>query len=129
MSNINLFLLGGGIGLTVAIFGAIVDYWLHLRPGKPTPKPGEPRQPGCVLFAIGGLSLTGVVVLIATFILTGGILPALILGLGTFVGFYLGFLGLLIIWIKIDKRPQELQDLPDKEPKTAVSLQDLQRTE
>lgn len=126
MSNINLFLLGGGFGLSVAIVGALVDYWLHLRPSKPTPKPGEPRQPGCILFAIGGLTLTGVAVLIASFVLTGGIVPALIFGLGTFVGFYIGFLTLLILWMRIDK---DTQELPDAETNTAVTRQDLQGTE
>lgn len=126
MSNINLLLIGGGIGLTVAIVGAIIDYWLHLRPGKPTPSPGDPRQPGCLLFAIGGLTLTGLVALVAAFVLTGGIWPALILGLGTFIGFYVCFLTLLIIWLKIDKQPQE--QVIEK-TNTAGTLQDIQGTE
>ncbi len=123
MSNITLLLIGGGIGLTVAVVGAIIDYWLHLRPGKPTPSPGDPRQPGCILFAIGGLTLTGVVALIASFVLTGGIWPALIIGLGTFIGFYAGFLALLIIWIKLDERPQEK---PIEKTNAAGALQDIQ---
>ncbi|MCA9949701.1 MAG: hypothetical protein KDE48_08655 [Anaerolineales bacterium] len=126
MPNINLLLIGGGIGLTVAIVGAILDYWLHLRPGKPTPLPGEPRQPGCILFAIGGLSLTGLVALAAAFILTGGLWPAIILGLGTFIGFYAGFLTLLIIWLKIDKQPQQP---PTEETSTSGTFQDIQGTE
>lgn len=126
MSNLNLLLIGGGIGLTVAIVGAILDYRLHLRPEKPTPQPGEPRQPGCILFAIGGLTLTGLVALVAAFVLTGGIRPTLIVGLGTFIGFYAGFLTLLIIWLRIDKQPQEQLI---EETSTTGTLQDIQGIE
>ncbi len=126
MTNINLLLIGGGIGLTIAIVGAVFDYWLHLRPGKPMPQPGEARHPGCILFAIGGLTLTGFVSLIAAFVFTGNIWPAILLGLGTFIGFYTGFLTLLIIWLKIDKQPQELIA---GDSSTAGNLQDMQGTE
>ena len=99
-SNLTLFLIGLLIGGVVAVAGGLVEYGLHLRRNR------EPRfgVPGCLVYTVGGLILAGVIALIASFVLTGGIGPALRMGLGVMAGFYGGFILLVSIWLFLETR-------------------------
>jgi hypothetical protein len=110
-SNLSLFLVGLAIGVAVALVGGLVEYALHLRRGR-GPRPGVP---GCLVYAIGGLILAGVVAVIASLILTGSIGPALIIGLGVMAGFYGGFIFLVTIWLLLEtaRAPSDENRPPD----------------
>lgn len=97
-SNLTLFLIGLAIGGFVALVGGFIEYVLHLRRNR------EPRfgVPGCLVYAVGGLIVAGVIALIASLILTGGIGPALIMGLGVMAGFYGGFILLVSVWLLLE---------------------------
>jgi len=99
-NNLNLFLIGLVIGIVVAVAGGLVEYGLHLRRKR------EPRfgVPGCLVYTVGGLIVAGVVALVASFVLTGGVGPALRLGLGVMAGFYGGFILLVSIWLLLETR-------------------------
>jgi hypothetical protein len=97
-SNLTLFLIGLGIGIAVALVGGMVEYLLHLR-RRQGPRFGVP---GCLVYTIGGLILAGIVALVMSFIMTGGIGPALLVGLGVMVGFYGGFILLVSLWLLLE---------------------------
>lgn len=104
-SNLTLFLIGLAIGITVALSGGLIDYGLHLRRNR------EPTfgVPGCLVYTVGGLVLAGVVALIASLLVTGGVGAALIMGAGVMVGFYAGFMLLVGLWFLHDsvRQPAE----------------------
>jgi hypothetical protein len=60
--------------------------------------------PSCLLYVTTGLGLAGLVAIIASLWLTGGIRPALLMGAGVLAGFYAGFILLLGIWLYFDSR-------------------------
>ena len=97
-SNLSLFLVGLAIGVAVAVAGGLVEYALHLRRNR-GPRWGVP---GCLVYTIGGLILTGVIALIASFILTGGFGAAFFVGLGVMAGFYGGFIVLVSLWLLLE---------------------------
>jgi hypothetical protein len=99
-NGITLVLAGAITGLVVAAVGAAVDYRLHLRPAAPS----RPRMPACLLYVATGLGLAGIVAMIASFRLTGGIRSALLMGAGVLAGFYIGFFLLLGVWLYFDSR-------------------------
>ena len=55
------------------------------------------------MYVAGGLALAGIVALVASFLLSGGILPALILGAGVLGGFYVGFSCLFVVWTFLNR--------------------------
>jgi hypothetical protein len=97
-SNLDLFLIGLAIGVVVALAGGLIEYALHLRRNR------EPRfgVPGCLVYTIGGLILAGIVAVIGSLVLTGGIGPALYVGLGVMAGFYGGFILLVSVWLLLE---------------------------
>lgn len=97
--NTTLFVIGAGVGLVVAVAGAVVEYWLNLRHAVD----GQRTLPGCMLYVSGGLALAGVVALVASLLLTGGIRAALVMGAGVLGGFYAGFAVLLLAWVLIER--------------------------
>jgi hypothetical protein len=99
-SNLTLFLTGLAIGVAVALVGGLVEYGLHLRRQR-GPRFGVP---GCLVYTIGGLILAGIVALIVSWFMTGGIGPALVIGLGVMAGFYGGFILLVSLWLLLETR-------------------------
>lgn len=93
---ISLLLVGFGIGISIAVIGGAVDYWLSGR--KNNPHQSKPF-PGCLLFIAGAFGLIGLVALIISFILEGSIGPAIILGAGVLGGFYAGFTLLMLLYL------------------------------
>lgn len=103
-SNLDFFLIGMAIGVVVALAGGLIEYVLHLRRNR------EPRfgVPGCLVYTIGGLILAGIVAIVASLVLTGGIGPALFMGLGVMAGFYGGFILLVSLWLLLETlRPSD----------------------
>jgi hypothetical protein len=96
--SLTYFLIGLALGSGVAFAGGIIEYVLHLR------RRGQPRAgaPSCLLYAAGGLILTGIAAVGASLLATGGIKPALIMGAGVLTGFYGGFILLVGLWFLID---------------------------
>lgn len=112
-SNLNLFLIGLAIGITVALVGGLIEYALHLRRRR------GPRfaVPGCLVYTIGGLILAGIVAMVASLVLTGGIGPALYMGLGVMAGFYGGFILLVSLWLLLETlRPSDENAVPSDSP-------------
>ncbi len=109
LSSTHLFLIGGGIGLTVAFVGAFVEYMLFLRPDSDSGE--EPhRLQGCLIFVVGGLLLVGGMMLITSLLFTGAIRTGLVMVIGVFVGFYMGFFILFFGWFLFArKRPSPKQ--------------------
>jgi hypothetical protein len=96
--NLTFFLIGLAIGGGSALLGGLVEYVLHLRRrGQP-----RPEAPGCLLYAAGGLVLTGIAALIVSLLATGGVGPALVMGAGVMTGFYSGFILLVGVYFLID---------------------------
>ena len=97
-SNLTLFLIGLAIGAATAVLGGVVDCALHLRRRR-GPNPGVP---GCLVYTIGGLILAGLIALITSLVLTGSLGPALVIGGGVLLGFYAGFIVLVVLWFVRD---------------------------
>jgi hypothetical protein len=118
-SNSSLFLVGLGIGFLVALVGGAVEYRLHLRRDQMP----VARVPGCLLYTIAGLIFAGIVAVVASLFLTGGVWAALVMGVGVLAGFYGGFILLVVLWLAIDRRRAPAH--PPAEPSApseAVSL-------
>ena len=99
--NISSFVTGIVTGLVVAIIGGFIDYRLNLKNEVAS---SEKRPlPGCMMYVAGFLGVAGIVAVIVSWIATGGIVPALVMGLGVLTGFYIGFLGLFALWWLVGK--------------------------
>ena len=98
--NLELLLIGCGIGLGIAAVGGFTEYWISLRRDE---YEGQQRLPGCLFYVVGGLAVAGIMAM-ATSVLAGkGIMPALIVGAGVLGGFYTGFICLFILWFLINR--------------------------
>lgn len=97
------FFLGLVIGLTGAAIGAFTDFRLAYSQEKPRPISG-----GIMLVIAGAVnSIAGVIAMIISFILTGKLGPALMIGFGVLVGFSLGFLLIAVFWIRFMREEDE----------------------
>ncbi|MFO7663579.1 MAG: hypothetical protein R6X18_13435 [Chloroflexota bacterium] len=107
--NAILFILGLILGVGVAAIGGLVEYFLHLRRNR------EPRfgVPGCLVYTVGGLVLAGLAAIVTSFIVSGSIVPALIMGAGVLIGFYGGFILLVGLWFFIDARSSQVPSHDD----------------
>jgi hypothetical protein len=97
-SNLHLFLFGLAAGVGIAVVGGLIEYLLHLRRDR-GPRFGVP---GCLVYTIGGLILAGIVAIGISLYLTGGVAPALFVGLGVMAGFYGGFILLVSLWLLLE---------------------------
>lgn len=89
------FLIGGAIGIGGAALGAVADLWYSRRKDVQAPPLG-----GFLLIVAGIVNtLAGITAMILSFIFTGSIRLAIVLGLGVLAGFILGFLILAVLWI------------------------------
>lgn len=92
------FLIGGLIGLSSAVIGALVQYWISRKGTETSPN----ELPGCIYLVIGALGFTGVVATIFSLLWTGGVRTALVIGAGVFLGFFAGFMVMFVLWIVVD---------------------------
>ncbi len=93
MFDLKALLLGGGIGLSSAIIGAVVDY----RILKQKSESENGRLPGCIFFISGFLGLLGVFVILISSMLDS-FAQAITAGMGVVAGFFLGFLIMMFAW-------------------------------
>lgn len=101
--NLNLLLIGAGIGLVCAVLGALVDLIVSRR--RITE---ENHLPGCMLLMTGALGFVGVVMLGVSFLFYQTFLPAFWVGLGVMAGFFLGFTVLFFAAVLISSRKGDL---------------------
>jgi len=92
----SLFYIGLGIGLGLALIGALIDTWLGWR--DQTLERAR-KVPGCMVYMGGLLGLAGIVALIVSFLTSGSLGPALLLGAGVLGGFYAGFTLLIVLYL------------------------------
>ena len=112
-SNLTLFLIGLAIGIATAVLGGVVDFALHLRRRREA----NPGVPGCLVYTIGGLILAGLVALITSLVLTGSLGPGLVIGGGVLLGFYAGFIVLVVLWFVRDSAQATTDEpLPSDSP-------------
>ncbi len=98
--NWQSFFIGVGIGLISAIVGAIVEYLIVRRRGNQQAE----RLPGCMLLVSGALGGVGLVAIGISLITSGEVVRMLITGLGVGVGFFGGFVLMMVGWF-IFNRP------------------------
>ncbi|MCA9956943.1 MAG: hypothetical protein KC434_19570 [Anaerolineales bacterium] len=97
--NWQSFFIGVGIGLTSAIVGAIVEYLIVRRRGDQQTE----RLPGCMLLVSGALGGIGMVAIGISLITSGEVVRMLITGLGVGVGFFGGFILMMIGWFILNR--------------------------
>ena len=95
MNQYSYFLTGAGLGVSTAVIGALID-WMRMRR---LPDPNNGRLPGCLMLVMGALGFLGVVMIIATWILSGSPRIAIWAGVGVIAGFFLAFAFLAAIWL------------------------------
>lgn len=94
----NAFLVGLTIGFTSSAIGAIIDYRAIQRKNEAE----ESHTPGCMLIMSGVLGWMGIVVVGISLFLQS-LNRALIAGLGVFLGFFAGFLVMLVLWFILQR--------------------------
>lgn len=95
MFDLQAFLIGGGIGLSSAILGALVEYRVvsHRQESE------QRRLPGCMFLVSGALGFLGVIAIAITLLTSGEMARTLIAGVGVGVGFFVGFVLMILAWI------------------------------
>lgn len=78
----------------------MVEYWISLRPGA---NESVRRLPSCLLFVAGGLAAAGIVAIFTSFVFSGSIFEALVIGAGVLTGFYTGFIVLFSLWFFLNR--------------------------
>jgi ABC-type Fe3+ transport system permease subunit len=96
--NLQSFFIGLAIGLASAIIGAIIEYLIVRQRDE---REAE-RLPGCMLLVSGGLGGTGLLVIGFSLITSGEVVRMLITGLGVGVGFFGGFVLMMLAWFWIN---------------------------
>lgn len=97
--NLQSFFIGLAIGLASAIIGAIVEYLIVRQQGDREPE----RLPGCMLLVAGALGGTGLLVIGFSLITSGEVVRMLITGLGVGVGFFSGFVFMVLAWFLLNR--------------------------
>ncbi|MCA9900446.1 MAG: hypothetical protein KC433_19780 [Anaerolineales bacterium] len=103
--NLQSFLIGLAIGLVSAIVGAIVEY-LIVRQRRNQSEDAE-RLPGCMLLVSGGLGGVGMLAIGFSLLTSGDVVGMLITGLGVGVGFFGGFVLMMLGWFLINRPKRE----------------------
>ncbi|MCB8977015.1 MAG: hypothetical protein H6657_06260 [Ardenticatenaceae bacterium] len=97
--NWQSFFIGVGVGLISAVVGAIVEYLIVRRRRDQQTE----RLPGCMLLVSGALGGIGMVAISISLITSGEVVRMLITGLGVGVGFFGGFILMMIGWFILNR--------------------------
>jgi ABC-type Fe3+ transport system permease subunit len=101
--NLQSFIIGVAVGLASAIIGAIVEYLIvRQRQNQETE-----RLPGCMLLVSGGLGGIGIMAIGFSLITSGEVVRMLITGLGVGVGFFGGFVLMMLGWFVLNRSAGE----------------------
>lgn len=99
--NLQSFLIGLAVGLASAVIGAIVEYIIVQRRGDKAEE--TERLPGCMLLVSGGLGGVGMLVIGFSLLTSGEVVRMLITGLGVGVGFFGGFILMMLGWFVLNR--------------------------
>jgi len=99
MFDWNILLLGAGIGFISAVLGGIIEYQIGSKRRE-----GEGGLPSCMLLVTGGLGFIGILVTGISWLVGREWGLPLVAGIGVGIGFFLGFIILLAIWILLFSR-------------------------
>jgi ABC-type Fe3+ transport system permease subunit len=99
--NLQSFLIGLAIGLVSAIIGGLVEYLIVRQRGDSAQE--TERLPGCMLLVTGGLGGLGLLAIGFSLLTSGEVVRMLITGLGVGVGFFGGFLVMMLGWFLINR--------------------------
>ncbi|MBK7893511.1 MAG: hypothetical protein WAS33_24355 [Candidatus Promineifilaceae bacterium] len=94
--NLQAFLIGLALGLVSAVIGAVVEYLIVRRHNEEAEE--MERLPGCMLLVSGGLGGVGLLAIAFSLLSTGEVVRMLITGLGVTVGFFAGFVMMMLVW-------------------------------
>ena len=97
--NLHSFFIGLAIGLMSAIIGAIIEYLIVRQRGDQEAE----RLPGCMLLVSGALGGVGMLVIGFSLITSGEVVRMLITGLGVGVGFFSGFVIMMLGWFLLNR--------------------------
>ena len=97
--NLQSFLIGVAIGLVSAIIGASVEYLIVRQRGEQKTE----RLPGCMLLVSGGLGGAGLFSIGFSLLTSGEVVRMLITGLGVGVGFFSGFVLMMLAWFVLNR--------------------------
>lgn len=86
MFELSAIIIGGIIGLSCAVVGAIIDY----RKMKRRQEADDNQLPGCMFVMSGSLGMLGAAVVAVSFLLDS-VARAVTAGVGVITGFVLGF--------------------------------------
>lgn len=115
----NAFLIGSGVGLFSAVLGGVLEFLISARR-----EVGNGRLPGCMLLVTGALGFAGVVVTLISWLFGHDLGRPLTAGLGVGLGFFGGFVLLLIFWLlffgRTEVPPQFIGDLVGEEIETGL---------
>ena len=99
--NLESFLIGLVIGLASAIIGGIVEYLIVRQRGEQSQE--AERLPGCMLLVSGGLGGLGLFAIGFSLLTSGEVVRMLITGLGVGIGFFSGFVILMVAWFILNR--------------------------
>lgn len=94
--NLQAFLVGLALGFVSAIIGAVVEYLIVRQRGEQAQQ--AERLPGCMLLVSGGLGGVGMLAIAFSLLATGEVVRMLITGMGVTIGFFAGFLVMMLAW-------------------------------
>jgi ABC-type Fe3+ transport system permease subunit len=94
--NLQSFLIGLAIGFISAIIGAGVEYLIVRNRGEQAQE--TERLPSCMLLVAGGLGGAGLLATGFSLLISGEVVRMLITGLGVGVGFFGGFVLMMLLW-------------------------------
>lgn len=101
--NLQSFLIGLAIGLISAILGAGVEYLIVRNRNEVETE----RLPGCMLLVSGGLGGAGLLATGFSLLISGEVVRMLVTGLGVGVGFFSGFVIMMLAWFLFNRPSKE----------------------
>ena len=99
--NAQSFFIGLAIGLSSAVIGAVVEYLIVRQRGDQSED--TERLPGCMLLVSGALGGVGMLAIGFALLTSGEVVRMLITGLGVGVGFFSGFVLMMLVWFLFNR--------------------------
>lgn len=97
--------IGGLVGITSSVIAFFLENYISRR----RKNPDESRLPGCVMMLSGWLGVTGLIVTGISYLLSGSIRQALLVGFGILAGHTITFGVLAMLWLIANRRRSQRQ--------------------